>query len=130
VLERGLSVCRVAPVAGLFPIMASLLGDAYALAGRVAEALLLLEQVVEKATSSRLMYSQSLWVSWLAEGYLLAGRLEEAHGRAMQALEFASTHKERGYQTDALRRLGDIQLYRVPRALPTSPKAPKSLKMA
>jgi class 3 adenylate cyclase/tetratricopeptide (TPR) repeat protein len=106
-LERGLSVCRVAPIS-LFPIMASLLGAAYGLAGRVAEALPLLEQAVEQATLSRLMYGQSLWVSLLAEGYLLAGRLEDAHTRAMQAVEYASTHKERGYQAYALRLLGEI----------------------
>ena len=58
--------------------MASLLGTAYALAGRVAETRPLLEQAVEEATSSRLMYGQSLWVSLLGEGYLLAGRRDRA----------------------------------------------------
>jgi tetratricopeptide (TPR) repeat protein len=113
-LERGLSVCQVASITGLFPIIASLLGDAYALAGRVADGLPLLEKAVEQATSSRLMYGQSLWVSLLADGYLLAGRLEDANARALQALEFASTHKERGYQASALRLLGEIHVRRDP----------------
>ncbi|HSF30861.1 MAG TPA: adenylate/guanylate cyclase domain-containing protein [Candidatus Tectomicrobia bacterium] len=113
-LERGLSVCQVASITGLFPIIASLLGDAYALAGRVADGLPLLEKAVEQATSSRLMYGQSLWVSLLAKGYLLAGRLEDANARALQALEFASTHKERGYQASALRLLGEIHVRRDP----------------
>jgi tetratricopeptide (TPR) repeat protein len=113
-LECGLSACQVASIPGLVPIIASLLGAAYALDGRVAEALLLLERAVEQATSGRLMYGQSLWVSLLGEGYLLAGRLEDANTRAIQALEFASTHKERGYQASALRLLGEILAHRDP----------------
>ena len=116
-LERGLSVCRVTSFAGLFPIMASLLGATYALAGRVAEALPLLEQAVEQATSSGLIYSQSLEVALLGEGYLLAGRLQDAHTRALQAIEFAGTHKERGYQARALQLLGEIHAYLDPPAV-------------
>jgi class 3 adenylate cyclase/tetratricopeptide (TPR) repeat protein len=106
-LERGLSVCRVTSILGLFPIMASLLGAAYGMAGRVAEALPLLEQAV----------AQALMVAWLGEAYLLAGRLEEAHTCAMEALEFASTHKERGWQAYALRLLGEIHVHLNPPAI-------------
>src|SRR4029450_11179725 len=44
VLERGLELCRVGNILGLFPETATALGCAYALAGRVAKALPLLEQ--------------------------------------------------------------------------------------
>ena len=116
-LERGVAICRAAPVPGLFPISASLLGAAYVAAGRVAEALPLLEQAVEQAASSRLMYGQSLWTSLLAEGYLRAGRVDEANTRALEAVEFARTHKEQGFQASALRLLGEIHAHRDPSAV-------------
>ena len=108
-LEHGLSICRAAPVPGLLPIVASLLGSAYTLAGRIGEGLPLLELAVAQAASMGLMYGHSLWVSLLGEGYLLAGRLEEAHARAAEALSFARTHHERAYEATALRLLGDIR---------------------
>jgi len=111
------AICRAAPVPGLFPISASLLGAAYVAAGRVAEGLPLLEQAVEQAASSRLMYGQSLWTSLLAEGYLRAGRVDEANTRALEAVEFARTHKEQGYQASALRLLGEIHAHRDPSAV-------------
>jgi tetratricopeptide (TPR) repeat protein len=110
-LERGVAVCRAAPVPGLFPISASLLGAAYVATGRVAEALPLLEQAVERAAWSRLTYGQSLWTSLLAEGYLRAGRLDEANARALEAAEFARTHNERAHQASALRLLGEIHAH-------------------
>ena len=50
-LEHGLSICRAAPVPGLLPIVASLLGSAYTLAGRIGEGLPLLELAVAQAAS-------------------------------------------------------------------------------
>ena len=47
-LERGLSVCQSRQIPFLFPWVASALGYTYALAGRVAEALPLLEQAAER----------------------------------------------------------------------------------
>jgi tetratricopeptide (TPR) repeat protein len=110
-LEHGLSICRTAPVPGLLPIVASLLGSAYTLAGRIAEGLPLLELAVAQATSIGLLYGRSLWVSLLGEGYLLAGRLEEAHARTAEALSFARAHHERAYEATALRLLGEIHAH-------------------
>jgi class 3 adenylate cyclase/tetratricopeptide (TPR) repeat protein len=111
-LEHGLSICRAAPVPGLLPVVASLLGSAYTLAGRIAEGLSLLELAVAQAESIGLMYGHSLWVSLLGEGYLLAGRLDEAHARVAKALSFARTHSERAYEAAALRLLGEIHAHR------------------
>jgi tetratricopeptide (TPR) repeat protein len=122
-LERGVAICRAAPVPGLFPISASLLGAAYLAAGRVAEALPLLEQAVEQAASSRLMYGRSLWTSLLAEGYLRAGRVDEANTRALEAVEFARTHKEQAHQASALRLLGEIHAHRDPSAVTSAETA-------
>jgi class 3 adenylate cyclase/tetratricopeptide (TPR) repeat protein len=107
-LERGLSIYQVWPSPLHFSSLASPLGLAYALDERIAEALPLLEQAVEQDTAIRLMARQSLRVASLSEGYLLAGRLEEAHTRAVQALDLARTYKERGHEAWVLRLLGEI----------------------
>jgi tetratricopeptide (TPR) repeat protein len=98
----------------VFPWLASPLGYAYALAGRVAEALPLLEQAVEQAASMRFTASQPLLVAYLSEAYLLAGRLDEAISLAQQALELARAYKERGQEAWSLRLLGDIVAHRTP----------------
>jgi tetratricopeptide (TPR) repeat protein len=80
------------------------LGYAYALAGRPAEALPLLEQAVEQDAS---MAYYPLWLTHLSEAYLLAGRLEDAHRLAGRALELSRDLKQRGHQAYALRLLGE-----------------------
>ena len=98
----------------LLPWAASDLGTAYALSGRVAEALPLLEQAVAQATAMR--SNTSLWTAQLGLGYLLAGRLEDARLSAQDALVLARTQGERGYQAYALHLLGDIAARREPPA--------------
>jgi tetratricopeptide (TPR) repeat protein len=110
VLERGLALCRVANIPGLYPRVASQLGYAYALFGRVAEALPLLEQ----ATSVSTMADHSLWVSWLSEAYMLAGRLEDAIALAGRALDLCREHEERGHQAWSHRLLGEIHSHQDP----------------
>jgi class 3 adenylate cyclase/tetratricopeptide (TPR) repeat protein len=109
VLERALELCRL----WNFPLNAlgntACLGYAYALSGQVATALPLLEQVVEQnASTSAVGYTVDPWVAWLSEAYLLAGRLAEARTWAGRALQRSRERKERGFQADALRLLGDI----------------------
>jgi tetratricopeptide (TPR) repeat protein len=113
-LERSLEVCQVWQLRLVFPWVASPLGAAYALAGRLAEALPLLEQAVERAASIRHTVTQSLWITQLSEAYLLAGRMEEAMTQALRALELSRAHKERGHQAWTLRLLGEIHSYRAP----------------
>ena len=93
---------------------AAYLGAAYALAGRTAEALPLLEQAIEQSVASRMMNDYALWMGWLSEAYLLAGRLDEAHVRAQHALDFSRAHKERSYEAYALRLLGAVAAQRQP----------------
>src|SRR5262249_14096399 len=50
-LERGLALSQTANILMLFPLTASSLGAAYALAGRVAEALPLLDQMRERVVT-------------------------------------------------------------------------------
>jgi tetratricopeptide (TPR) repeat protein len=101
VLERGLELCQTWNILAWSRQVASALGYAYALAGRVAEALPLLEQAV-------MTYSYSRYCAQLSEAYLLAGRTDEALALAGRALDLAREHRERGFQAWALRLLGEI----------------------
>jgi tetratricopeptide (TPR) repeat protein len=98
---------------GYFPWIASSLGYGYGLAGRVAEAIPLLEQAVQQSASTGRV-GQALWIAYLGEVYGLAGRMDEAIDLARQAIEYACEHKERGRQAHTLRLLGAIAAQREP----------------
>jgi tetratricopeptide (TPR) repeat protein len=108
VLERGLDLCRVWNIRSLFPDTAAILGWAYACAGRVAEAVPLLEEV------EQMRRGQSLRVDYVSEAYLLAGRMEKAMQLARRTLDLSRAHKERGREVWALRLLGEIVALQAP----------------
>jgi len=108
VFERGVTVCQVWEVRVWFPPLASGLGAAYARSGRSAEAIPLLEQAVEEATSRGVTWSQSFSLAALGEAYLLAGRIGEAMQRARGALDLAVRYAERGNRAWIMRLLADI----------------------
>ena len=108
VLERCRDLCRVFNILRLFPETASALGCAYACAGRIADALPLLEQAEQSGAAMGTMGGQSLLMSYVSEAYLLAGRTEEAVKLAGRVLALARAHKERGHEAWALRLLGEI----------------------
>jgi tetratricopeptide (TPR) repeat protein len=110
-LERGLELARVWQVLTRLHHIAADLGAAYALAGRVTEALPLLEQAVQRGSAIRVVY-QALWVAGLGESYRLARQLEEAMHWAGCALEHSRAHRERGHQAWALRLLAAIAAQR------------------
>jgi class 3 adenylate cyclase/tetratricopeptide (TPR) repeat protein len=109
--ERSLDICRSAEIVSESSRAMAQLGYAYLYSGRIAEALTLLEQAVERPTMRRLY---TLQVSWLSEAYLLAGRTEEANQVASHALSRARDKKERGYEAWALRLLGEIAAHKDP----------------
>jgi len=113
VLERGLERCRVAHIPVQFPLVASALGLAYVLSGRIAEGTTLLEQAVGQTASKR-SSGQAFRLSWLSEAYLRAGRIEEAASDADLALEFSRNYKERGREAWILRQIGKIHARRNP----------------
>jgi tetratricopeptide (TPR) repeat protein len=89
------------------------LGYVYALAGRLPEALLLLEQAQAiqeqaRATGRGSLALQARIVAMLSEAYLLVGRLDDARQGAARALSLARTHGERGSEAWTLRLLGDL----------------------
>jgi DNA-binding winged helix-turn-helix (wHTH) protein/tetratricopeptide (TPR) repeat protein len=114
VLERALALVQGADLRLLVPMVAAPLGVAYALTGRTADAVPLLEQAVTQAVARQYLWDQALRVVWLGEAYLCAGRLAEAGLQAQQALEFAQAHLERGHEAYALRLLGEIAAHRTP----------------
>jgi class 3 adenylate cyclase/tetratricopeptide (TPR) repeat protein len=105
--ERCLGLCQVWDISGWFAIMASQLGYAYALSGRMSEALPLLEQAIGQVPSRRSVYHSRL-LGYLSEAYLLDGRPDDALPLAVSALEISISRKERGFQAYALRLVGEI----------------------
>ena len=89
------------------PGQAAALGMAYALDGRVAAGLALVEHGVEQAVARGRPRALAPAVACLSEAYLLAGRLEEARTRAAQAVDLARQYQQRGNQAWALWLLGE-----------------------
>jgi tetratricopeptide (TPR) repeat protein len=107
VLEWAMGLCQDWHIPLFVPQLATALGVAYALEGRVAAGLALVEQGVDQEPAMHRSRRLALMVAWLSEAYLLAGRLEEARQRAMQAVELARQYKQRGTQAWALWLLGE-----------------------
>jgi tetratricopeptide (TPR) repeat protein len=105
-LGRGLALCRAWDIWDWLLALASTLGDAYALCGRLAEALPLLEQAVEPEAGVSQRRPDAL--ARLSKAHLLGGRGEEAMPLARQALDLARDGRERGCEAWALRLLGEI----------------------
>lgn len=87
-------------------------GYVYALAGRSADALPLLEK--EWRGRMQREFVRADRILFVSEAYLLAGRLAEAHTHAVQALEASRARQARGNQAWALRLLGEIAAHRDP----------------
>jgi tetratricopeptide (TPR) repeat protein len=113
VLEQALALSQTANIL-TFPISASLLGAAYTLVGRTAEALPLLDQMLERVATGNPMFFHALVLAELSEALLLVGRVAEASALAERLLELSRTHTGRGYQAHAYRLLGDVAMRREP----------------
>ncbi|MBM3220304.1 MAG: tetratricopeptide repeat protein [Candidatus Rokubacteria bacterium] len=107
-LERFETLCRDYEIPVLFAF-ASWLGYAYAMTGRLAEAVPLLEDAVERSASLRGLWWQSRRMTHLAEAYLWSGRVDDARRAAERALALADTHGERGNRAYALRLFGELE---------------------
>ena len=109
-LERALGLSRTWNHWIWFPRVASALGRAYALAGRLADALPLLAESVERTASMRLLSAHSPALTALGEASLLDGRVAQALELARQGLTVAEQNGERGHAAWARRLLGEIAL--------------------
>jgi tetratricopeptide (TPR) repeat protein len=82
------------------------LGRAYTVAGRVAEAITVLEDAVIGADTYN-RANRALWLSFLSEAYLLAGRQSDAADTARRGIDGARTRQERGEEAWNLRALAE-----------------------
>jgi tetratricopeptide (TPR) repeat protein len=112
-LERGLALSREWNVTVLSVLGTGGLGYAYALSGRIAEGIALLEHAVSACETSGFGIV-GLFLMHLGEAYVLADRLEDALGFAGRALTLAREGGHRGYEARALRLLGEVAARRDP----------------
>jgi len=107
-LELGLAVCEEGAIQQVYPNLAAQLGHAYALVGRLDEAMVLLRRAVERATVMRLLFFETWARIYLGAALLLREEHEQALAAAEQALMHARTHKYRWQEAFALRLVGSI----------------------
>jgi tetratricopeptide (TPR) repeat protein len=112
VLEPGLALCRASGNRNDLRAIASGLGYASALQGRLAEGRALLEEAISE--SVRMGALRSYAYAWLSEVCRLAGRGEEAWQHAGQALDLARQQKARGDEALALYQLGALHAHAAP----------------
>jgi tetratricopeptide (TPR) repeat protein len=114
-LERGLALSREwNPTSISMLDNPGRLGYAYALSGRIAEGIPLLEHAVSGIETMGYGSAQPLFLMYLGEAYVLADRLEDALVLADRALTFARERGQRGYEAWALRLLGEVTARRDP----------------
>ena len=107
-LERSLQLCRLWNLRAWFTNIASMLGYAYALSGRVADGIDLMQQAIERSIALKAMVNHSSEVVRLGEAYVLTARWDEAESSGQRALELAHVYKERGNEAFALRLLAEV----------------------
>src|SRR4029453_15805361 len=109
-LERGLEAIRAGNSPLWFPRIASALGYAQILSGRIEEGLANLEQAGERSSAMKLIGAPALLLACLGEGYLRAGRVEDARRHADDARALAREHRERGNEGWSLRLGAEVAL--------------------
>jgi class 3 adenylate cyclase/tetratricopeptide (TPR) repeat protein len=130
-LERAQGLCQDWHIPLLLPWVTADLGLAYALEGRVAAGLALVEQEMERQVArGRSGGRLGLVVPRLSEAYLLAGRLDDARQRAVQAFDLARQYQQRGSQAWALWLLGESTARHEPRELEAAGHYRQALALA
>jgi class 3 adenylate cyclase/tetratricopeptide (TPR) repeat protein len=116
-LERATKLCRTWDLDVIFPTTAALLGLAYALCDRFAEALPVMDESKALATSVSI-YDTPTATTALGAGYLLSGRIDEAARIASRAADLAAARGFRGNQASAYQLLGEVNASRDPPEVP------------
>jgi len=111
VLERGLALCRASGDLTYLRAIATGLGTAVTLQGRLAEGGALLEEAITGGIRTGALHGQAHRLAWLSEVCRLAGRGEEAWQYARRALNLARQYKERANEALALHQLGTVQAH-------------------
>ncbi len=114
-LERGLALSREWNLTYFFSVQdTGGLGYAYALSGRIAEGIALLEHALSAIETMGYRVHQPRFLVYLGEAYVLADRLEDALAFAGRALTLARESGQRPYEAWALRLLGEVTARRDP----------------
>jgi tetratricopeptide (TPR) repeat protein len=120
-IERAVQLlekCREAERLGNFEIwsasISSTVGHAYLLSGRLDEAVALLTEAEEQASSMKSIFGHSLRLAYLGEAALLMGRIDEALHHARCAIEISRSQQEQGHEAYALRLLAEISAHQDP----------------
>jgi tetratricopeptide (TPR) repeat protein len=106
-LERCLALSQAAQNESAAVWAGTFLGHAYALSGRLDDALMLLGRSVDRAAAS-MKYDHALALAFLGHAHLQRRGIAPALEHARHALEVAREQRERGHQAYALKLLGDI----------------------
>jgi class 3 adenylate cyclase/tetratricopeptide (TPR) repeat protein len=112
-LERCLALSQETRNYSTIGLSSAFLGHAYALSGRLAEAVALLERSVNQAEKG-MVSAHSLGVRFLSEVQLQHGRIEHALERAQLALDLSREHRERGHEAYAIQLLAEVASHRGP----------------
>jgi tetratricopeptide (TPR) repeat protein len=111
-LELGVARSRELNLTLSSVLNTGLLGYAYALMGRLAESIALLEQGLSDMETMGYGGPQPLFLAYLSEAYVLAGRHEGAFGLAGRALTLVRQRGRRPCEASALRLLGEVSTRR------------------
>jgi tetratricopeptide (TPR) repeat protein len=107
-LETCQKICSANNIQVLMPHIGSNLGYAYALAGRVDDAIPLMEKA---DAQSKLIGRKAAWalrLTWLGQASLLGRQIGKAREEAQRAVALARDAGERGYEAWARKLLGDV----------------------
>ena len=107
-LGRSVEICRRAHFEPLFLLVASDLGQAYALSGRVEEGVALLAEATAQSAALNLRPTHAWNLTMLAEACALAGRPVEAIAHVERGLAMARAQHQRWLVAEALRVLGQL----------------------
>jgi tetratricopeptide (TPR) repeat protein len=117
VLNQGLTLCHASGDRSWWQNMATALGAAYTLQGRLAEGHALLEEAISESLRTGELQGHAARLAPLSEVCRLAGRSEEAWQHACQALDLARQQQERGNEALALHQLGTVHAHADPPAV-------------
>jgi tetratricopeptide (TPR) repeat protein len=107
-LQRGLAVTRQWNLQFLSACNSGVMGHTYALLGRPAEGLPLLEQALGVFETMGHRFAQSLFLVPLGEACMFAGQLSDALKFAERALALARKTGQRSGEASALHLLGEV----------------------
>ncbi|MEE9559649.1 MAG: AAA family ATPase [Acidiferrobacterales bacterium] len=113
VLERAVELAKNSDLRAILPTTTAVLGVAYALCGRVTEALLTVEES-EALTPAVKIFDTPTAATALGTVHLLAGKINEAAEATLRTAELAAECGYRGSQARASQLLGEISARRDP----------------